>query len=933
MTPRLGSETMAVPSPMKHTKEILMNRAGHDRHSAAPSRGPGPGPAVSTTHRATRFALAIAAGAWMLGATGVVGAGKPSWTFCCRPDNDLYRVATHSLPAPLRFASLDMALEQAPVGGGLLVLADGYPETVTPVEPKHFAAAAEKHLRLYIEFPAALPNLAPGAPRGIEWERAVVSSDVFGPALPNRSILTIHGCRFVPVKTTGPAHISMAKVAGFDRAVYGLPPDAFPILFEPSDGPVLVATTKLSQFLTARYGPKEAWQTIWKMVFEWLQPGAAVPDFDWTPHVRPTYAPHEPLAADALRQAIIRGIDWHTRARMLMHPAWTNEYAKYGVLQNPIGPRPDPNWPSGDGQCGLLEGFNSRIFPDGSQNVRWWLRSDCNGESALSFALRWKVDGDQRSRRIAANLLDWVYLNSGLLHNDPAQANFGLLGWAPNTMGTYFQDNDIKAILGCIGTAALLQTNRWDEALLKNILGNFRTTGLYGFRGECLHEAGLRQNGWLYYWRVPTLHYSGHFEAWTWASYLWLYHKTRFAPLLERAKSGIARMMAAYPAQWRWTNGLQQERGRMLLTLAWLIRVEDTPEHREWLKRVATDLIADQVDCGAVREEMGDLNLGYMRPPRSNEAYGTGEAPLIHENGDPVADLLYTCNFALFGLHEAAAATGDPLYAAAERKLIEFLLRVQVKSEPHPELDGAWFRAFDFRRWDYFASNSDWGWGAWAVECGWSQGWITTGLALHWLGVNLWDLSRDSRIAEHMDTIRPLMLPDDKLTVIPPGRKLPHAAVGKPLVSMSEPDPRYPGLGAAQLTDGIVGTSEPLGLWLGYEGRDCEAVVDLGEITAIHSLEVNCLQIVRLGIYLPVRIELALSRDGANYQSLPAVVNPPSHSEQGPMTRRLGLTNLNAQARFVKATVANIQTIPQGQPGAGLKGWLFLDELVVNASE
>ena len=88
---------------------------------------------------------------------------------------------------------------------------------------------------------------------------------------------------------------------------------------------------------------------------------------------------------------------------------------------------------------------------------------------------------------------------------------------------------------------------------------------------------------------------------------------------------------------------------------------------------------------------------------------------------------------------------------------------MQVKSETHPELDGAWFRAFDFNRWDYFASNSDWGWGAWAVECGWTQGWISTVLALHHLDLNLWDLSRDSRIATHMDKIRPLMLPDDQI--------------------------------------------------------------------------------------------------------------------------------------------------------------------------
>ena len=47
-------------------------------------------------------------------------------------------------------------------------------------------------------------------------------------------------------------------------------------------------------------------------------------------------------------------------------------------------------------------------------------------------------------------------------------------------------------------------------------------------------------------------------------------------------------------------------------------------------------------------------------------------------------------------------------------------------NEVESELDGAWFRGFDFRRWEYWASNSDWEWGPWCTEVGWTQGWITS---------------------------------------------------------------------------------------------------------------------------------------------------------------------------------------------------------------
>jgi hypothetical protein len=148
-----------------------------------------------------------------------------------------------------------------------------------------------------------------------------------------------------------------------------------------------------------------------------------------------------------------------------------------------------------------------------------------------------------------------------------------------------------------------------------------------------------------------------------------------------------------------------------------------------------------------------------MPPPKSNDAYGTSEAPLIQENGDPVCDLLYTSNFAILGLHEAAAATGDPFYLQAEDKLAELLCRIQIRSAAHPELDGAWFRAFDFKRWDYWASNSDWGWGPWSIESGWTQAWITSVLAMRHLKTSCWELTANSRVALYMDKLLPTMMP------------------------------------------------------------------------------------------------------------------------------------------------------------------------------
>ena len=188
------------------------------------------------------------------------------------------------------------------------------------------------------------------------------------------------------------------------------------------------------------------------------------------------------------------------------------------------------------------------------------------------------------------------------------------------------------------------------------------------------------------------------------------------------------------------------ERARMLLCLSWLVRLQDTPEHRHWLQVVAADLLKHQAASGAIHEWLGGTGGGHYRIPQSNEAYGTGETPLIQQNGDPASDQLYTTGFALLGLHEAAAATGDKSLRTAEDKLAEFLCRIQIRSQKIPYLNGAWFRAFDDRRWEFWSSSADIGWGAWSVESGWGQAWTAAVLGLRQKGTTFWDLTANPRI-------------------------------------------------------------------------------------------------------------------------------------------------------------------------------------------
>lgn len=704
--------------------------------------------------------------------TACTGSGSTRFYIAAAPDNDMYTVISEAYPGSIRCDSAEDAVERAPEGAGVLIFADGYPDEVTALSPDFYTRAIEKNLRLYVEYPSMVPDVSFSSPASASLERAVVTTDTFGTSVSPMELMYIHSCRYLPCEAADPLLV-IAHVAGFDRAVYGLEDtDAFPLLFVHPDKPVLVATTALSHCVTGRYAPADKMQAVWTWILLWLAPEHEAVPLRWTPSVRPAYAKMDELPGDAERQAVRSGIEWYTGSRMLVDTSWEHVYAdSAAVWGDRVGPMPGTDLPAGDGSAGLLEGFTSRINNDGTQPVRWWRRFDCNAETAGAFALAGRLFDNDAYTHTADNLADWLCFETIMSQGERADSThpaYGLFGWNDVTRywgdldgyGVYYGDDNARALLGLITAASLDDSGRWTGTIMRNILANYRTAGTLGFRRDRIDEGLLEERGWQAFSRDDTISYAPHFQAYLWACYLWAYDKTGYEPFRNQAVNAIRMTMDAYPDEWHWTNGIQQERARMILPLAWLVRVDDTLEHREWLSFMVDELRAYQDGCGAIREELG-TGPGRYGPPKSNADYGHGEATLIQKNGDLLADMLYTVNFAFLGLHEAAAATGDEKIAGAEDRLADFLCRIQVKSDTHPELNGAWFRAFDYERWEHWGSNADAGWGVWSIESGWTQAWITSVLAMRQMDTSLWDMSEDIDCEGIFDSLRWEMISDD----------------------------------------------------------------------------------------------------------------------------------------------------------------------------
>jgi len=887
---------------------------------------------------------------------------KPLIHIVSLPTNDLVKVLQKNGIAYQIHATQSSAITAAEQGDALLLLADTYPDTRTTVDDATWQAVSDKSLRVFVEYPAAIPGISTAAPRRTHWERAVVTSDAFGDSVQRNRILAIHGCHFIPMEMQNPL-ISLGRVAGFDKAVYGPARDSKPVIgihALPNGLSVMLASTKLSCFVRARYAPTDAWSAIWTYILRWLSPSSQIKQITWDAAVRPMYTKTAPLPPNAEIAALQRGIEWFYTSRMLIHPTMLPIYNKATNGPEPASADtpPDVPWPFGhrtgrmpslrtpigDGSLGILEGFDARIFQDGTQPVRWWIRADCCGEVAGAMAAASSVLGDPQHAKTSENLGDWLLFKSPISVGDHANAKhpaFGLLGWnaspaycGPGTMdgfGVYYGDDNARTMLGMMLAGAMLGTQKYAPRLASALLGNMRLTGMKGFLPDRIDQGPLEQSGWQALHSGTQTSFSPHMQATMWCCFLWAYRETRDPLFLERAKAGITATMAAYPDRWVWMNGIQQERAKMLLAIAWLVRVEPTSRHKDWLQKMADELLRGQDACGAIREEIGDAGKGGCPPPASNEAYGTAEAPLIQTNADTASDMLYTCNFAFLALHEAAAALKDPRIKAAGDKLAAFLCRIQIQSESHPELHGGWFRAFDFTRWEYWASNADAGWGAWSIETGWTQSWITAVLALRLKGTTLWDITRGSDIRKHWIPLRAQHLPRENKAQT----STRHDAFGKKILSMTEPSPDYKGRGEAGILSAVpANVSNHREAWLGFHGTDFSILIDLGKTLRIENVVVGMLTNIQLGIFPAsgVRVSAGLSRDLLRPCGQQSGDTEVTANAVSPVSTDIKIQTSGVKARFLQIDVRSTGKLPAWHPAAGQKAWLFIDNILVNPS-
>ena len=171
-------------------------------------------------------------------------------------------------------------------------------------------------------------------------------------------------------------------------------------------------------------------------------------------------------------------------------------------------------------------------------------------------------------------------------------------------------------------------------------------------------------------------------------------------------------------------------------------------------------------------------------------------------------------------------------------------------------------------------------------------------------------------------------LPLKDRLLIRSGSPVNHLAVGKSIDLKTEPSPKY-NHEPACLVDGITGGLHFAdNCWMGFEGNDMEAIIDLGRPTQIHQIRVSYLMDQDSWIFLPARVEYLVSLDGKNYKTV-ATFKESLARDISPSIKTYSKTLRKITARFIRVKAMNIGTCPRWHPGAGSKSWIFTDEICV----
>ena len=158
-----------------------------------------------------------------------------------------------------------------------------------------------------------------------------------------------------------------------------------------------------------------------------------------------------------------------------------------------------------------------------------------------------------------------------------------------------------------------------------------------------------------------------------------------------------------------------------------------------------------------------------------------------------------------------------------------------------------------------------------------------------------------------------------------------NLATMRPITLNSAPSKSYTYKGGPVLVDGLTGDDNyRSGRYVGFYGKDFDAVIDLQEEVEISSVSVGTYLVPGDYIFGLTGLEVYGSADGKNFKIIASKSIPTLEkgSKNNVLTRD-DITFDKAKTRYVRVVGKCTPVLPKWHPGAGSKTYLFIDEVAI----
>ncbi len=152
-----------------------------------------------------------------------------------------------------------------------------------------------------------------------------------------------------------------------------------------------------------------------------------------------------------------------------------------------------------------------------------------------------------------------------------------------------------------------------------------------------------------------------------------------------------------------------------------------------------------------------------------------------------------------------------------------------------------------------------------------------------------------------------------------------------PIELKSQPTPKYAYNGAITLVDGLKGNGNYAGgRWLGFQGDNVEATINLGQPTEISHVSTEACVDVNAWIMGATGMSVAVSEDGKLFSEV-ANREYPACTDMNKKEIVPYAINFNPiKATFVKITIKPTSALPKGHTGEGKPAFILIDEIFIN---